>query len=253
VHRDLFDLSDRVAVVTGASGGLGERFAEVLHDAGAHVVVAARRVDRLDALAARLARAVPISCDVTSDADRRALVGQVVERFGRLDVLVNNAGVAGPSTPAESFPEDRWSRTIDVNLNALFALSQVAAGPMLSAGTGSIVHISSAFGFVAGGAMKDAAYGASKGAVVNLTRALASEWAPRGVRVNAIAPGWFVSEMTEEMVDDERSEAYIRRGCPLGRMGERWELDGILLFLASDASTYCIGQTIVVDGGWTIR
>jgi NAD(P)-dependent dehydrogenase (short-subunit alcohol dehydrogenase family) len=248
-----FDVEGRVAVVTGASSGLGERFAEVLDAAGAHVVAAARRQDRLEALSKRLQRVTPVRCDVTSADDRRTLVRTVLDTFGRVDILVNNAGVSGPSVPAERFPVERWTRTIEVNLTSLFAVTQSVAEPMLEAGRGVVIHLASALGLVAGHPMMDAAYAASKGGVVNLTRELGAEWATRGVRVNAIAPGWFLSEMTEPMTGDNRSAAYVTKGCPLGRMGERNELDGALLFLASDASSYCIGQTITVDGGWTIR
>ena len=147
----------------------------------------------------------------------------------------------------------RWEETIAVNLSGLFGLTQIVAPVMLRHGRGSIVNMASALGLVAGAPVMDAAYAASKGAVINLTRELAVEWAPKGVRVNAIAPGWFPSEMTADMVEDERSQSFVRRGCPMGRMGSVHELDGAVLFLASDASTYCTGHTLVVDGGWTAR
>jgi NAD(P)-dependent dehydrogenase (short-subunit alcohol dehydrogenase family) len=251
---DLFSLDGRVAVVTGASSGLGHRFARVLHDAGATVVVGARRVERLDELAGELgARVVPVACDVTVVEDCERLVDAAAGvAGGRIDVLVNNAGIGEP-VPAEEETLGHWRRVIDVNLNALFALTQLVARRMLAEGSGSIVNVASMLGMVASAPIKEASYCASKGAVVNLTRQLGCEWGRRGVRVNAIAPGWFPSDMTEEMFADGASMDFVGRNCPMGRTGEPGELDGALLFLASAASSYVTGVTIPVDGGWTAR
>ena len=250
---NLFDLDGAVAVVTGASSGLGERFASVLHGAGAEVVVAARRADRLAALAADLGeRATPITCDVTVDADCERLIATVIERFGRIDILVNNAGLGVPM-PAEDEPMTHWRNVVDINLNGLFLLSQLAGRQMLVQGSGSIVNLASILGLVGSAPIKQASYCATKGAVVNLTRELACQWARKGVRVNAIAPGWFPSEMTADMVNDEGSTAFVQRNCPMGRYGEAHELDGALLYLASPASSYVTGQILTVDGGWTAR
>jgi len=248
------NLDARVAVVTGASSGLGERFARVLHAAGASVVVAARRRERLDALADELGRdrVEPVACDVADDADCERLVAATVERFGRIDVLVNNAGISN-TMAAEDEPIDAWRRVVDVNLTGLFLLSQLAGRQMIAQGSGSIINVASVLGLVASAPIKQASYTATKGAVVNLTRELACQWARKGVRVNAVAPGWFPSEMTEEMFGDDSSMAYMRRNCPMGRGGQPDELDGALLFLAGDASTYVTGVTIPVDGGWTAR
>lgn len=248
---DLFRLDGRTAIVTGASSGLGHRFVEVLRQAGADVVATARRTERIEALAERTG-ALPMTADLTRSEDVEALVAQAMDRFGRIDVLINNAGAGNPIA-AEDEALDDFRSVLDINLTSLFHLTQVAVQPMLAAGTGTIVNIASMLGLVASAPIKQASYTASKGAVVNLTRELAVQWARRGIRVNALAPGWFPSEMTQDMVDDEGSQAFVARNCPMGRFGTATELDGALLFLASDASSYCTGQILTIDGGWTAR
>jgi NAD(P)-dependent dehydrogenase (short-subunit alcohol dehydrogenase family) len=247
----MFRLDGHVAMVTGASSGLGARFAEVLRGAGAEVVVAARRLDRLEELAERI-DAVPVACDVSRPEDVEGLVATTVERFGRIDVLVNNAGIS-TTGPAEDEPLEDFRGVMDVNVNGLFHLTQLVGRHMLEARRGSVVNIASMLGLVAGTPIKQASYCASKGAVVNLTRELGAQWARKGVRVNAIAPGWFPSEMTADMVGDDRSTDFVHSNCPMGRFGDPHELDGALLFLSSSASSYCTGQILTVDGGWTAR
>jgi NAD(P)-dependent dehydrogenase (short-subunit alcohol dehydrogenase family) len=245
-------LADRVAIVTGASSGLGARFATVLAESGAQVVAAARRLERLEELAASHPGIHPVQADVTDDGDRRRLVAATMDRFGSLDVLVNNAG-AGSGGPDEQADLDVFRSVLRLNLESVFALSQVAAVPMRSQASGSIVNISSMFGLVASVPVPDAGYAASKSGLNGLTRELAAQWGADGVRVNAIAPGWFLTELTTELFEDEQTQRWLARQLPLGRPGRIEELDGVLLFLATDASSYCTGQVIAVDGGYTIR
>ncbi len=245
-----FRLDGRVAIVTGASSGLGDRFARVLHGAGADVVIAARRTDRLELLAQDIDGALAVACDVAVDADIDRLVDATLDRYGRIDVLVNNAGVGGPVPALDESPDD-FRRTIAVNLTGAFVACQRVARHMLERGSGSIVNVVSMLGLVGSGQVPFPSYTASKGGLVNLTRELAAEWGRGGVRVNGLAPGWFPSEMTADLFGDERSMAWVRRKSPMGRAGEPHELDGALLFLASDASTYVTGHILAVDGGWT--
>jgi hypothetical protein len=248
----LFDLSGRTAIVTGASGGLGAHFAAVLADAGAHVIASARRADKLAELAATHERIEARACDVTDADSRTALVDAALAHDGRVDILVNNAGV-GDAAPAEDEPLEDFQRSVDVNLVATFALAQLVGRQMLGQdGGGAIVNLASMFGLVASAPLNQASYCAGKGGVVNLTRQLGAEWARRGVRVNALAPGFFPSDMTTGIYEDESAMKWVRRNAPLGRPGELHELDGALLLLASDAGAYIVGQTIAVDGGWTV-
>ncbi|WP_371480778.1 SDR family NAD(P)-dependent oxidoreductase [Kitasatospora sp. NBC_00315] len=245
----LFRLDGQIALVTGASSGLGARFAQVLAAAGARVVLTARRDGRLKEVAEHCPGSLVVPCDVTLAEDRARLVSTVVEHFGRIDILVNNAG-SSRVVRAEKEPPADFASLVDINLTSVFALSQLAGERMLAQGSGTIVNIASIYGMVASGTLPQAAYVASKGGVLNLTRELAAQWARRGVRVNAICPGWFRSELTAEMLDTESGRKWINQRTPMGREGTLDELDGALLYLASRASSYVTGIAIPVDGGY---
>jgi NAD(P)-dependent dehydrogenase (short-subunit alcohol dehydrogenase family) len=247
----MFDMTGRVAIVTGASSGLGHRFARVLHEAGANVVAVARRKERLDELAASCERVVPMVADVTDSTALERLVADVMDRFGRVDVLVNNAGMGRPQ-PAVEEDIDSFRYTLEVNLVAVFHLARLVAREMMSQATaGSIINIGSVYGLGSAWPVPNGAYAASKGAVIQLTRELACQWAKSGIRVNALVPGFFPAESTEPLLSDPKGAAYVERGTPMRRFGQAHELDGALVFLASDASTFMTGQLLVVDGGWT--
>ena len=251
-----FRLDEQTTIVTGASSGLGARFARVVAAAGATVVVGARRRERLDALVEDLrsdgADAVAVECDVTVDSEVDRLIAAAMEATGHVDVLVNAAGIA-PDEDEEIESPDLFRRVLEVNAVGLYTCTRAAARVMLGRGSGSIVNVASISGLVAGDGPDTPSYAASKGAVVNLTRELAVRWAPRGVRVNALAPGWFPSEMTAETLSSEAGRQFVNQRTPLGRPGRGDELDGALLFLASEASSYVTGHTLVIDGGWTAR
>ncbi|HIY40788.1 MAG TPA: SDR family oxidoreductase [Candidatus Nocardiopsis merdipullorum] len=242
------DLSESVAVVTGASSGIGRHFCTLLADSGAVVVAAARRAERLAKLQRADGRIVPKTCDVTSSADNERVIERAVA-LGGPHILVNAAGF-GDAVPALEHPVEDFRRTLDVDLTATFEMSVLAARAMGERG-GSIINIASVLGLTGSWPVTQAAYCAAKGGVVNLTRQLGAEWAERGVRVNAIAPGWFPSEQTEEMFARKDSMRWLKRNTPMRRVGRLDELDGALLLLADDASSFITGQTIAVDGGWT--
>jgi len=248
-----FDLSGRVALVTGASSGLGLRFAQVLAEAGAAVALVARRAERLATLAAKIrqagGRAVPISADVCDRAGMCHAFEAAEREFGIVDLLVNNAGVVHADRIVD-LPEAEWRRVLGVDLDAVLFWSQEAARRMLVAGkAGAIVNIASVAGFNVSKGV--AAYAVAKAGVIQLTKALGLELAAKGIRVNAIAPGWIVTDLNRDYLMSERGAA-IKRDIPLGRFGEEADLDGALLLLASNAGRYMTGTTVVVDGGQLI-
>ncbi|WP_291081004.1 SDR family NAD(P)-dependent oxidoreductase [Dietzia sp. UBA5065] len=249
---DRFRMDGRVAVITGASSGLGAGFARALSSAGATVVLAARRRERLEALADELCaaggRASTVACDVADPEACAAMTRAAMEAHGRIDVLVNNAGI-GTAVPALKETPEQFRSVVDVNLNGAFWAAKECAAVM---GPGSsIVNVASVLGLTAGFAPQ-AAYSATKAAVMGLTRDLASQWGGRrGIRVNSLAPGYFASEMTDEI--PEAMLADITGRTIFGRLGLQPELDAALLFLASDASSFITGTTLVVDGGMTLH
>ena len=246
----LFDLTGRVALVTGASSGLGVRFAEVLAENGAAVALVARRRERLDALAGRIGkaggRALAVVADVTDRAAMLRAFDAAEQAFGTVDILVNDAGVAH-SDRAVELAEAEWRRILGTNLDAVFFWSQEAARRLLAAGkAGAIVNISSVLGL--GVSKGTVAYAASKAGVIQLTKTLGLELAFKGIRVNAIAPGWIVTELNRDYLESEKGRA-IAREVPVGRFGEPRDLDGALLLLVSDAGRFIAGTTLVIDGG----
>jgi NAD(P)-dependent dehydrogenase (short-subunit alcohol dehydrogenase family) len=248
---DRFRLDGKVAIVTGASSGLGVAFARALAEAGADVAVGARRVERLQSTCALVEgagrRALAEHLDVADPESCRAFVARTVEVLGRVDVLVNNAGI-GTAVPALRETPDEFRRVLDINLSGCYWMAQRAAEVM---GPGSsIVNIGSVLGLTTAG-LPQAAYSATKAALIGLTRDLAQQWTGRlGIRVNALAPGWFASEMSDQL-----PEGYLDRVLErivAGRLGDPDELAGALVFLVSDAGAYVTGQTLAVDGGFTI-
>ena len=249
-----FDLTGRVALVTGAGRGIGHDLVLGLAGAGARVAAAVRRVaDAEEVVAAVRAAggdAIAVSLDVTDTASIEAAVATTVASFGRLDILVNNAGL-GTNHDALDATEDEWDELFAVNVRGLFFASQAAARRMVEQGHGRIVNVASQAGIV--GIRRHAAYSASKGAVITLTKVLALEWAPAGVTVNAIAPTWVLTPGTAERLSDPDFLRSVLDRIPLGRVGTTSELAGAVIYLASDAAAMVTGTTLVIDGGWTAQ
>ena len=252
--RELFDLSGRVAIVTGGSRGLGREMAEGLAEAGASLMLCARRDEWLTpTVAAMRARGFTVDgmlCDVSKTSDVQAVVDKTIARYGKVDILVNNAGVTWAAEP-EDLPIDKWQRVVDVNLTGAFLFSQATGRDMLKRQWGRIINTASIAGMHASvHGPHYAAYAATKAGLIGLTRELAVSWARKGIRVNAIAPGFFHSRLADGAI--AMNEASIKATSPIPRVGDAGELKGVAVFLAADASNYITGQTIVVDGGRTI-
>jgi NAD(P)-dependent dehydrogenase (short-subunit alcohol dehydrogenase family) len=252
---DMFNLAGRVALVTGASSGLGQQFARALADNGAAVALVARRADRLEAFRAELeksgAKVIAIAADVNNAEDKVRAFDEAEKAFGTVTILANNAGVAQKSVRATEVTPEEWRRVLSTDLDAVFYWAQEAARRMVAAQKpGSIINIASVLGL--GVAKGTASYAIAKAAVIQTTKALAVELAFKGVRVNALAPGWFVTEINGDFLESEAG-AKLKRDIPMGRFGRTGDLDGALLLMASDAGAYMTGATIVVDGGQVVQ
>lgn len=252
--KDLFDLTGKTAIVTGGSRGLGREMAEALAEAGANLMLCARRAEWLDETVAEFAgrgfNVVGAICDVAKPEDVQSVVDQTVAKFGSVDILVNNASISWGAMP-EDMRLDKWRQVIDVNLTGCFLFAQTVGREMLKQNSGAIINIASIAGLTssANGPFY-AGYAASKAGLIGLTRELAASWGRKGIRVNAIAPGFFHSRLADAVIDIyERS---IQENNVIPRVGNEGELKGVTVFLASDASSYITGQTIAVDGGMTV-
>ncbi len=252
---NLFDLSGKAALVTGGSRGLGLEMATALGEAGASVMITARRDQWLapaeQGLRARGLTVLAATCDVSSPEQVNAAVRAAVDRFGRLDILINNAGISW-GEPAETMSVEKWRQVFETNATGCFLMSQAAGNEMLRLGHGgSIINIASVAGITGleTNVLDAVGYSASKGAIITLTRDLAVKWAKRGIRVNAIAPGFFDTRLSHSLL--EKTLAHVEKTTPMGRIGRPGELGGVAVFLASAASSYVTGQVLAVDGGLT--
>jgi gluconate 5-dehydrogenase len=252
VTASAFDLTGKVAIVTGASRGLGQTFARALARAGADLVITSRTLDSLRTFQEEVEsigrRAVPLELDVRDEASIRHMVADAAKAFGRVDILVNNAG-CNVRKKAVDVTWDDWNLVIDTNLRGAFFVAQLVAHEMITARRGRIINIgsvTSVFGYAGLGP-----YGASRGGIRQLTMSLAADWGPHGITVNCLAPGWFKTEQNKVMYEDPDWVAYLTERIPLGRPGRPADLEGPIVFLASDASEYITGQTLLVDGGIT--
>jgi NAD(P)-dependent dehydrogenase (short-subunit alcohol dehydrogenase family) len=254
--KSYFDLTDQVAIVTGASGGLGVQMAKALANQGAKIVVMARRQEKIDAVAAEIAdefgvETAAIRCDITDTEVVHDAVKATMDKFGRIDILINNAGT-GAVANAEDITDEQFDNELQIDLFGTFKMArEVANQAMLPAGYGRIINIASMYGLVGNKALGSAPYHAAKGGVVNLTRALAGEWGKKGITVNAICPGYFYTPLTQETLDSEFFQENARWMIPMERYGNEGELDTAAIFLASPASSYVNGIMVPVDGGYT--
>ena len=251
--KDYFDLTGKVALVIGASSGLGRQFAKALANQGATVAVAARRIEKLEETKAQVeelgAKCITVPCDVSNEQSIIDCIDTVVKTFGKIDILCNNAGIIVWGELLDSTTEG-WNRAMTTNVTGAYIASREAARYMIKQGSGHIINTASMAAH--GGEAGSVSYYASKAAIANLTRALACELSPMGINVNAIAPGVFATELTASSIDSPMAEAQ-KAALPMRRFGREGELDGILIYLASDASSFCTGQVIYVDGGQTCK
>lgn len=253
--KNYFDLSGQVAVVTGASAGLGLQMARAFASQGANLVLLARRKTLLEQNAKDISaefgvEVLPIECDITKTEQVINAVERTMERFGRVDILMNNAGT-GAVAPAEEITDEQFKHELDIDLFGTFVCAREFGKRMIEAGYGRIINIASMYGLVGNLIVGSSPYHAAKGGVVNLTRALAAEWGKHGITVNSICPGYFYTDLTTKTLDSDYFQDIAKRSIPMARYGKSGELDTCALFLASPASTYVNGQNIAVDGGYT--
>jgi NAD(P)-dependent dehydrogenase (short-subunit alcohol dehydrogenase family) len=249
---EIFELKDKVALVTGSTRGLGEVSARALAGAGADIAVCGRSAEDLKRVTGEILKsgrtAEGFFIDVTSKQSVAEAVDRILERFGRIDILVNNAGV-NYRVPVLEYPEDEWDRVLNTNLKGYFLVTQAVVPQMIENGYGKVINMSSILGTV--GLPHQVAYASSKGGVDQMTKVMALEWAKQGVRVNAVGPTYFETELVTQIRDDPQRFNFINERTPMGRWGYLPELEGIIIFLASPASDFITGQTIYIDGGWT--
>lgn len=253
--KNYFDLTGQVAVVTGASAGLGLQMARAFASQGANLVLLARRKTLLEQNAKDISaefgvEVLPIECDITKTEQVVNAVERTMERFGRVDILMNNAGT-GAVAPAEEITDEQFKHELDIDLFGTFVCAREFGKRMIEAGYGRIINIASMYGLVGNLIVGSSPYHAAKGGVVNLTRALAAEWGKHGITVNSICPGYFYTDLTTKTLDSDYFQDIAKRSIPMARYGKSGELDTCALFLASPASTYVNGQNIAVDGGYT--
>lgn len=250
----LFDLTGRVALITGGSSGLGVQFALALAGAGADVAISARRVEKLEEVKAQVeekgVKCTAHACDVGQLDQIKRMVAEVEEAHGKIDILVNNAGIAR-FEPAEIQSDEAWLDTININLNAQYFVTREVVKGMIERKYGRIINIGSIHSSVAMLELPLSAYVTSKGGIKNMTLAMATEWAKHGITVNAIGPAYFPSEMTGDVIAGEDFQEVIRTRCPMGRAGRDGELDTAIIYFAAEATSYTTGQLLSVDGGWT--